>query len=148
MVNKKTWVPQAQQVKKGPYTVDATGYEKVEGETIPRRNVATKDGLKMQPEPGVATVYDILKRSSEKFGNAKASGYRDLVKEHHETKKIKKTVDGKEQEVEKKWTYWELSEYHYMSFIEYERGAIQCGAGLRKLGMQTGDKVHLFASTR
>lgn len=148
MVNKKTLIPQAQQTKRAPYSVEAAGYKKVTGETIPRRNVACKDELKLIPEPGVTTTYEILKRSSEKFGNAKAVGYRKLVREHSETKKIKKTVDGKEQEVDKKWTFFELSEYHYMSFIEFERGAMQAGAGLRKLGMQAGDKVHLFASTR
>lgn len=148
MVNKRTVAPQAAQTKKPPYSVDAAGFSKVEGETIPRRNVVARDGLKLQPAPGVATIYDIVKRSSEKFGNAKAIGYRKLIKEHHETKKITKMVDGKEEKVDKKWTYWEMSEYHYMSFIEYERGTLQCGAGLRKLGMEPGDRVHLFATTR
>lgn len=61
---------------------------------------------------------------------------------------IKKVVDGKEQAVPKKWTYYELSEYTYLSFVEFEKLALQIGAGLRKLGMQKGDKLQLFASTR
>lgn len=144
----KSLVPQPKQYKKGPYTVEASGYEKKEGETIPRRHPLAKDKLIERPEEGIRTVYDILKRSSEKFGNAKALGHRKLIKEHHEVKQIKKTVDGKETTVDKTWTYYELSEYHYMSFVEYEKLVHKVGAGFRKLGMTKGDRVHIFASTR
>ena len=147
MVDMKTWAPQPRPYRSGPYTAEATGYPKVEGETIPHRNVQTKNGLVLTPEDGVATLYDILKRSSKKFGNAKALGSRKLVRTHEEVKKIKKTVDGKEETVDKKWTYFELSEYHYMSFVEYERLVLQCGAGMRKLGMKKGDRLHIFAAT-
>ena len=133
---------------KGPFSVEAKGYKKVDGETIPRVNVAAKDGLISNPSEDVRTIVDILKRSADKFGNAKALGWRDLVRTHQETKKVKKMIDGKSQEVEKKWTYFELSEYTYMSFVEYERMALQIGAGLRKIGMSAGDKVHLFGATR
>ncbi|KAH0552853.1 hypothetical protein GP486_006946 [Trichoglossum hirsutum] len=133
--------------KKGPFTVEASGYEPVEGETIPRRHPAAKDKLISTPEDGVSTVLDIVKRASEKFGNANALGTRKLIRTHDEIKKVKKMVNGVEQEVDKKWTYFELSEYRYISFIEYERLVMQVGAGLRKLGMATGDRVHIFAAT-
>ena len=132
---------------KGPFSIEAKGYKKVEGETIPRVNIAAKNGLITTPSEDVVTVVDILKRSADKFGNAKALGWRDLVRTHQETKKVKKIIEGKPQEVEKKWTYYELSKYSYMSFIEYERMALQIGAGLRKIGMTAGDRVHLFAAT-
>lgn len=147
MDDPKTWSPQPRPYKSGPFTVEATGYSKVKGETIPRRNTRAKDGLVLIPEDGVATLYDILKHSAKKFGNAKALGSRKVVRTHDEIKKIKKTVDGKEETTNKKWTYFELSEYHYMSYIEYERMAIQCGAGMRKLGMKKDDRLHIFAAT-
>jgi long-chain acyl-CoA synthetase len=134
--------------KKPPFSVEASGYEPAEGETIPRRNPAARDKLISTPEDGVATVFDIVKRGAEKFGNAKAIGTRRLIDTHVEVKKVKKMVDGVEQEIDKKWTYFELSEYSYLSFIEYERLALQIGAGLRKLGMNAGDRVHIFAATR
>ncbi|KAI9889858.1 MAG: long-chain fatty acid-CoA ligase [Vezdaea aestivalis] len=121
-------------VHRPPFTVEAPGYEPVKGETIPRRNPIAKDGLITRPDPETATIFDIIKRGAQKFGNAKAVGSRNLIKLHEEVKKVKKMVDGKEQEVDKKWTYFELSEYHYLSFIEYERLTLQIGAGLRKLG--------------
>lgn len=134
--------------KKPPFSVEAPGYEKKEGETIPRRNPAAKDGLINRPSPEITTVYDVVRRSAEKFGNAKALGTRKIIKTHTETKKIKKVVDGTEQEVDKKWTYFELSGYGYISFVEYEKLVLSLGAGLRKLGMVKGDKLHLFGATR
>lgn len=134
-------------MKKPPFSVEAHGYEPVEGETIPRRNPRSEHELINTPEEGVETIFDIIKSSSQKYGNAKALGSRKLLQTHQETKKVKKVVDGQEQEVDKKWTYFELSEYSYMSFIEYEQLILQIGAGLRKLGMEQGDKMHIFAAT-
>ena len=118
-----------------PFSVDASGYEKVKGETVPRRHPVAKDKLVTNPSDDVQTIFDILKRSADKFGNAKALGTRQLIKTHSETKKVKKTVDGQTQEVDKNWTYYEMSEYKYISFVEYEKLALQIGSALRKLGL-------------
>ena len=134
--------------ERGPFTVEASGYKPVKGETIPRRNPVSKDKLITTPSDDVKTIYDILRRSADKYGNAKALGSRQIVTTHQETKKIKKTIDGQTKEVEKKWTYYELSEYSYLSFAEYERLALEIGCGLRKLGLVKGDKLELFAATR
>jgi len=133
--------------KRPPFSVEVPGYEKVEGETIPRVNPKAKNGLITKPAEDVATVWDIVKRGADKFGNAKAVGQRKLIETHVETKKIKKIVDGQEQEVDKKWTYFELSGYTYYSFIEYERLTIQLGSALRKLGLQKEDRLHMFGAT-
>lgn len=137
-----------QMVKKAPFSVEASGYTKKDGETIPRRNPASKDGLIVQPSADVATVYDNLRRAAKKFGNAKAIGSRRVIKTHTENKKVKKIVDGKEQEVDKKWTYYELSGYEYMTFIEYEQLALNAGSGLANLGLTKEDKMHLYGATR
>jgi long-chain acyl-CoA synthetase len=133
---------------KPPFTVEASGYQKKDGETIPRRHPAAKDKLIDTPADNVKTIHELVKRSAEVFGNAKAMGSRKLVRTHQEVKKIKKTIDGTPQEIEKKWTYFELSGYNYLSFVEYERLTLQLGAGFRKLGMNKGDRLHLFAATR
>ncbi|KAF8855275.1 acetyl-CoA synthetase-like protein [Acephala macrosclerotiorum] len=132
---------------KPPFSVDAPGYKQVDGETIPRRHPLTVNKLAERPSEDISTIFDIIKRSSEKYGNAKALGTRKLIKTHHEVKKVKKMVDGKEQEVDKNWTYFELSGYEYLSFHDYEKLILQIGAGYRKLGMNKGDKVHIFAAT-
>lgn len=134
--------------KRGPFTVEASGYEPVDGETIPRRHPASKDKLATSPAEDVNTIFDIFKRSADKFGNAKALGSRRIIKVHQETKKVKKMVDGQTREVDKNWSYFELSGYSYMSFVEYEKLVLQIGAGLRKLGMVESDRLHLFGATR
>lgn len=131
-----------------PFTLNVPGVEPVEGESIPRRNSQYVDKLLTQPEEGVATIFDIVTRASRVFGSARAVGTRRLIKIHHETKKVTKVVDGQEQQVDKKWTYFELSGYTYLSFTEYEQQILQIGAGLRNVGMVRGDRLFLFAATR
>ncbi|KAL8728697.1 MAG: hypothetical protein Q9181_005256 [Wetmoreana brouardii] len=147
MDNPRTWRPQATVYKPGPYTFEASGAVKVDGECKPRRTLAAKTSLRTVPDEGIETVYDILRHSTKKYGNAQVLGSRKLLRTHDEIKKVKKTVDGKAQTVDKKWTYFEMSEYHYMSFTEYEQMALQCGAGLRRLGMRKDDRLHIFAAT-
>ena len=143
----KNAVVQPRIYHKPPFSLEVPGYQPVEGETIPRRNVNTINKLKETPSPDIQTVFDIVKTSSARFGNAKALGSRKLIRTHQEIKKVKKIVDGQEQEVDKKWTYFELSEYSYQSFSEYEKFVLQLGSGLRKLGMEKEDRVHIFAAT-
>jgi long-chain acyl-CoA synthetase len=131
-----------------PFTREVPGYEQIEGESIPRRNADHVDRLLSQPEEGISTLFDIVRRSAQKFGDAKAVGSRKLIKMHHEIKKVKKVIDGREQEVEKKWTYFELGEYTYLSYRQYEQLSLQIGAGFRKLGMVKDDRVFIFAATR
>jgi long-chain acyl-CoA synthetase len=139
--------PQPKIYHKPPFSVEAPGYEHVDGETIPRRHPLTANKLQDRPSEDITTVIDIIKRSSEKYGNAKALGSRKLLQTHQETKKIKKIVDGKEEEVDKKWTYFELGPYEYLSFHDYEKLVMQVGAGYRKLGLAKDDRVHIFAAT-
>lgn len=132
---------------KAPFSLEVPGCEPVEGETIPRRHPNTVNKLATTPSEDVVTVFDIIKRSAAKYGNAKAMGSRRLIKTHNESKKVKKMVDGVETEVDKNWTFFELSGYEYMSFQEYEKLILQLGAGYRKLGLVKDDRVHIFAAT-
>ncbi|KAK5944229.1 long-chain fatty acid-CoA ligase [Knufia obscura] len=133
--------------RKGPFSIEASGYEKKDGETIPRRNRHAKDELIVKPSAEVSTIYENFRRAATKFGNAKAIGSRKIIKTHVENKKVKKIIDGKEQEVDKKWTYFELSGYEYMTFIEYEQMALAAASGLRHLGLKKDDKMHLYGAT-
>lgn len=56
-------------------------------------------------------------------------------------------VDGKEAEVDKKWTYFELSGYEYISYVEYEQLVLNLGCAFRAGGMKAQDRLHLFAAT-
>ncbi|EFQ33159.1 AMP-binding enzyme [Colletotrichum graminicola] len=132
---------------KGPFSVPSPGVEAKDGETVPRRLPQAIPDLITIPGGSITTTYELVKQSAEKYGNAKCLGSRKLVNTHRETKKIKKMVDGEEREVDKQWTYFELSPYEYITFHEYERLTLQLGAGLRKLGMAKADRVHIYAAT-
>lgn len=127
--------------------MEVSDYKKVDGETVPRRLPAAKDKLILRPAEDVATTYDIFRRGAKLFGKSHAVGSRRLIKTHIENKKVKKIIDGEEREVDKQWTFYEMSGYTYKSFIEYEQLALQLGCGLRKLGLEKDNKVHLYGST-
>lgn len=143
----KKLMPQARAEIHHPVTANAPGAQKVDGETIPRRNVKAADALHLTPNDDIKTLYDVLRYSSAKFGNAKAVGSRKVVQMHEETKKIKKMIDGKQQEVDKKWQYFELSPYEFKSFVEFEQLCLHVGAGMKHLGFVPNDRIHLFAAT-
>ncbi|KAK3682457.1 hypothetical protein B0T22DRAFT_284520 [Podospora appendiculata] len=134
-------------VEKPPFSIDTPGCSPVEGETIPRRHPKALHGLLTRPAPDINTTFDLLKRSADQFGNEPAVGSRKLIKTHKEKKMVPKAVDGKVVEVEKEWTYFELSDYNFLTYSEYFTSILQVGAGLRKLGLSRGDRVHIFATT-
>jgi long-chain acyl-CoA synthetase len=138
---------QPKMTAKGPYSIEVPDAKPVDGETVPRRHPLAKDGLISKPVDNISTVYELVRVSAAKFGNAKALGSRRLVRTHQETKKVKKIIDGQEQQVDKNWTFFELSSYEYMTYHEYEKLVLNIGSGLRKLGMQKEDRVHIFAAT-
>ncbi|KAI4602932.1 long-chain fatty acid-CoA ligase [Pestalotiopsis sp. 9143b] len=143
----RTLALQPKMSARAPFSIEVPDSKPVEGETIPRRHPLSKDGLISKPVDNISTVYELVRVSAEKFGNAKALGSRRLVRTHQETKKVKKIIDGQEQQVDKNWTFFELSSYEYITYHEYEKLVLNVGSGLRKLGMQKEDRVHIFAAT-
>ncbi|KAI1174328.1 acetyl-CoA synthetase-like protein [Nemania sp. FL0916] len=134
-------------VQQPPFMVQDTSAPEIEGETRPYRHIKAKNGFITRPSPEVATVYDVFTTAAEKYLDKPAIGSRTLIRTHTETKKVPKIVDGVKTEVEKQWTYFELSPFKFLSFREYEARALITGAGLRKLGVEPGDRLHIFAST-
>ncbi|SPO04979.1 related to long-chain-fatty-acid--CoA ligase [Cephalotrichum gorgonifer] len=130
-----------------PYTIEAPGYEPIEGHTNPRRHPTAKDGLITSPREGINTIYDVIRRGNEVYPDEPATGTRKLVKIHTETKKVQKMVDGEVTEVDKEWTLFELSKFEFMTYKEYYKYATTLGAGMRALGLNAGDRLHLFAAT-
>ncbi|KAM0428838.1 hypothetical protein ACHAPT_006638 [Fusarium lateritium] len=136
------------QIHKPPFTIESPGCAKVPNETIPRRHPKAKDGLIARPGDGINTVFDIVQRSARVHADHGGIGSRKLIELHEEVKKTKqKKADGQTKEVEKKWQYFELSEYSFLSFKEYETLVLQLGSGLRKLGLTPVQKLHFFAAT-
>ncbi|KAK4191990.1 hypothetical protein QBC35DRAFT_259980 [Podospora australis] len=132
---------------KPPFSLEVPGQTPVEGETTVRRVPQAIPDFIERPAPDVTTVLELVRAAVAKYGNARIMGSRKLVRTHQDKKKIKKIVDGEEIEVEKSWTFFEMSPYEYITFTEYEQLILQLGAGLRKLGLEKEDRVHIYAAT-
>jgi long-chain acyl-CoA synthetase len=125
--------------KKGPFSVEVPGTETVPGETRPRRNPAAVDGLIAQPHPSIHTAYDIVQFAARTHGDKTCMGSRPLLAKHSESK----DVGG----VKKEWEYFELGPYQYLTFVEFQDHISNLGAGLRHVGLCSGDKLHLYGAT-
>jgi long-chain acyl-CoA synthetase len=140
--SRETLLPRS--LKTGPYTVEADEAVKIDGETLPRRHPSARLGLRSKPEPGIATVYDILIQGAVKFDQRPAIGFRRVVDKHTE---VKQTTDRSGQRVDKEWSYCELSDYDYVSYDQFKENALTAGYALRKLGLQKYDRVQIYAAT-
>jgi long-chain acyl-CoA synthetase len=135
-------------VQKPPFMVQDPNAPEIKGETKPYRHIKAKDTFITRPSPEIATIYDLFTSTAKKHGDKAAIGTRNLIKTHTETKKVSKIVDGVKTDVDKQWTYFELSPYKFITYKEYETRALNVGAGLRKLGLERSDRLYIFASTR
>jgi long-chain acyl-CoA synthetase len=118
------------------------------GESGVRRLAISKDALVKQPSDGIETAYDILSHAARTHGNRDALGWRDIVNIVEEEKEVTKVVDGKEIVEKKKWKYFELSDYKYMSYLDIKAAVSEIGRGLVGLGVSKGDVFNVYAQTR
>ncbi|KAF4611844.1 hypothetical protein D9613_003770 [Agrocybe pediades] len=119
----------------------------VPGEGPTRRCSLSKNGLVDRPFEGIDTVYDVVEYAARTHGNRKALGWRDIIRTIEEEKEVKKMVDGKEVTEKKKWKYFELSDYKYISFIELKEAVAEVGRALIHLGVATEDVFNVYAQT-
>ena len=120
-----------------------------EGEGGIRRNTLVKDDeLAQYPAEGVKTVYDIVEYAARTHGSRKAVGWREINNIIEEEKEVTKIVDGTEVKEKKKWKYFELSPYRYLSFIEVKEAVSEAARGLLHLGVTSDDVFNIYAQTR
>src|SRR5690242_3782627 len=74
-------------------------------------------------------------------------GWRDVVRMHDEQKEITKTVDGKEVKETKTWQYYELSDYKYITYNEFEERIQYASSGLVNLGLSKQTRFNIYAAT-
>lgn len=113
-----------------------------------RRLAIAADKLVTQPLEGIDTVYDILEYVARTHGTRNALGWRDIVDMHEESKEVKKMVDGKEVVETKKWKYFELSDYKYISYVQLKEQVSEIARGLVDLGITEKDVFNIYAQTR
>jgi len=127
--------------KRGIVAVPVNG-PALPGETKPHRNVMSAE-LTSSPGPGVKTATDIIK-FAETYGDRHLIGSRRLVKTHTEEKTLI-SKDGKEQV--KKWTYYEMSKYEWITAGQFGTIVAEIGSGIHSLRYKPGDICILFAGT-
>jgi long-chain acyl-CoA synthetase len=119
-----------------------------QGESRVRRLEKTKDRLVSGPMEGIDTVHDVLLHASRTHGERNAYGYRDIIDTIEEQKEVTKTVGGKEVKETKTWKYFQLSDYKYISYLEFKTGVSEVSRGLLKLDVKKGDVFNIYAQTR
>ncbi|KAJ7712337.1 hypothetical protein B0H16DRAFT_1892429 [Mycena metata] len=113
----------------------------------PRRLAISADKLVTQPFTGIDTVYDVLQYVAKTHGTRDALGWRDIVDVHEEAKEVTKTVDGKEVKETKKWKYFQLSGYKYITYVGLKDQVDEIARGLVDLGLTTDDVCNIYAAT-
>lgn len=95
----------------------------------------------------IPTVYELIQRSARLFPSQNGFGARKLIKLHEEEKEVTKKVKGKEQKEMKKWQYYEMSDYSWMSYKQIADDAHVIGSGLRALGLDKDSSFNIYAAT-
>ncbi|OBZ84169.1 Long-chain-fatty-acid--CoA ligase 2 [Choanephora cucurbitarum] len=121
--------------------------EALAGEGPVYRSILSPSKLMTTPAEGVETLYDVLQYAAIQFPDRHAFGYRELLDTISKTKKVTKTVNGKEITEDKTWTYFKLSHYHYYSYAQAAEKTKAIGAGLVQLGLRKHSRVQVSAST-
>jgi long-chain acyl-CoA synthetase len=119
-----------------------------EGESGIRRLAKTAHHLVTQPLESIRTTTDIIKYAERVHGDRPAYGYRDVVQMIEEEKEVKKMVGGKEVTEMKKWKYFQLSDYKFLSFIDIKKAMVEVAGGLLELGVEKNEVVNIYAQTR
>jgi long-chain acyl-CoA synthetase len=134
---------------KKPYSLELTQTNTTD-ETPTRRlrTVIDQDLSSTIPRyPYILTVFDLIGNAVHQWGDKECLGTRNLVKHHKEQKQVTKLINGVEQQINKTWVYSELSSFQYRSYHDLGTESAAVGAGLRKVGLEPGDKVGLYAET-
>lgn len=74
-------------------------------------------------------------------------GWRDLVRMHDEEKEITKKVDGKDVKEKKTWQYFEMSDYKYLTYKEFDERVSHASSGLVNLGLSKDTRFNIYAAT-
>ena len=129
-----------------PGTVEVNG-PKVDGETRVRRLAKAADRLVTQPFEGIDTVNDIVAYAARTHGTRDAFGYRDIIDIVEEEKEVKKIVGGREVTETKKWKYFHLSDFKFISYLDVQEAVSEIARAFIDLGITTEDIVNVYSAT-
>ncbi|KAF5376689.1 hypothetical protein D9615_007840 [Tricholomella constricta] len=118
-----------------------------EGEGPIRRCALSAERLVTQPFEGIDTVHDIVAYAARTHGVRNALGWRDILNTIEEEKDVTKVVDGKEVTEKKKWKFFQLSDYKFLTFVEVKDAVSEIARGLLELGVTSDNVFNVYAQT-
>ncbi|KAI9331217.1 hypothetical protein BDR26DRAFT_1011057 [Obelidium mucronatum] len=111
------------------------------------RNTETND-LTHRPAEGINTVWDIMSRGFKTRADQEQFGQRRVVNIVEEEKEVTKKVPGGGEVKEiKKWKYFELSPFEWITWGQAEKLTHAYASGYRALGLKAHDKLTVYAET-
>ncbi|KAJ2515234.1 long-chain fatty acid-CoA ligase [Coemansia sp. RSA 1939] len=116
-------------------------------ETPTRRFHTTADAIVDRADPEITDIYSALLQGKETRGDMNILGKRDVLGIVTENKVVQHKVDGKMESVEKKWSFFKLGEYKWMTYTQVADYTKDLGAGFRKLGLEPKSRVLIYAPT-
>ncbi|KAI8865611.1 acetyl-CoA synthetase-like protein [Ramicandelaber brevisporus] len=113
------------------------------------QNLNSAGTLATTPDPAISTLYDVLKWTVNYYdADLPVMGGRPLVDIVSEEKTIKKPgPNGTTVETKKKWSYFHLGDFEWWTYKDVDRITRNMGAALRKIGLNPGDRIMIFAPT-
>ncbi|KAI8825359.1 hypothetical protein BJ741DRAFT_556510 [Chytriomyces cf. hyalinus JEL632] len=112
------------------------------------RSAKSPQALTTKPEESVETVFDIVTRGFDKHKDVQMFGQRAVVRVIEEEKEVTKKVPGGGEVKEmKRWKYFEMGPYDWLTWGQAKRIISAYASGYRALGLGKGDKLTIFADT-
>ncbi|GHJ89328.1 hypothetical protein NliqN6_5730 [Naganishia liquefaciens] len=134
--------------EKASWEVDADK-PKPQGETRARRSYCVKE-LVTSPAPGIETIHDIALYAARTHGKKNGFATRPVKRMVYEEKEVTKTnARGEKVKEKKKWTYYVLGGYEWLSYEQFLDKVRRVGSGLRELGVGGDEETmfNIYAST-
>ncbi|POY75016.1 hypothetical protein BMF94_1992 [Rhodotorula taiwanensis] len=128
-------------------TVEVGDVNPPAGQGRARRYYKAVDALVESPGAGISVIPDLLDHSVKTRPTLPAVGWRDTLHLHTEEKDVKKIVDGQETTEKKKWTYYELSDYKYLSYAEFGDLVANLSNALAETGHSRDTIFNIYAQT-
>ena len=118
------------------------------GETTIRRNAISPHALTETPHPSIHTIYELVQFNARRWGDLPCFGTRKVIQVHTETQFPASTKpEGQAVAPARVRMFWELGPFEYRSYNEVAQEGLNLGAGLRRLGLERGDRVNIYADT-
>ncbi|KAI8318435.1 acetyl-CoA synthetase-like protein [Martensiomyces pterosporus] len=116
-------------------------------ETPVHRYPAALDSLTACAPPNITTIYQAFQHRLSLNPDKLTLGQRPVLEIINKDKITTRQVGGKEQETRKRWSYFRLGGYEWMTYREIAKITRNVGAGLVQLGLGADSRVVIYAPT-